>query len=354
MMRRIGWMTAALTVLAACSDSHEPTPGSQTHFVTCQVTSDCSALGAKYACESGRCVPVSGMHATPGADAGKHDSGTTPTNSGSTTQGVDAGSAADAGMRTPICDGSNDIRLAIFISSGYGNPLTDMFMQPFGIFAAIDGHCRYYATWTPMRGVVTGTLDSMDADQLATDIQWDEFASFGGYMNRDPDCSDGGGATTTDGKRSFACLCGCDPAAPTNLEPATIAAENWAMRLASEGTGVDGPVSAAATVFGGGVPPRGGTLPPGDPQAWPLASSITDILATENDLGSGQRFDDPSDSAALRAMRSTAFMNFADARQIYATDGAQDYLLYVRDELDPDVQPEISAFHTAAVGVGSP
>jgi hypothetical protein len=126
------------------------------------------------------------------------------------------------------------------------------------------------------------------------------------------------------------------------------------MRLAMGGTPLDGPVSAVASVYGGGAPPRGGPAPTGDPQAWPLSSPITEIVASENDLGDGRRFDDPDDSAALRAMRNTALMSSADAWQIYATDGAKDYLLYVRDELDLDIDTQVAAFHEVAMGAAHP
>jgi hypothetical protein len=399
-MKRYAWMAVAVFAFAACSDSHDRSPGSQTHFlqtcdascaapyeclcgvctvqcskdaqcsshasgaectdarpggdrqcnadapvcdVTCNGDGDCASLGSAFGCSAGRCraLPMS-------IDSAMHDSGTH-------TGASDSGVPPDAEvMATPICDGSDDIRLAMFHTSGYGNPLTDYFMQPFGIFAAIDGHCRYYGTWTAMRGVVTGTLDAADAEQLASDVHWSNFASFDGYMSRSPDCSDGGGAVTTDGKHSFACVCGCDPAAPPGLEPISEAARQWLMRLAMTGTPLDGPVSAVASVFGGGVPPRGGPAPSGDPQPWPLSSPITDIVASENDLGDGQRFDDPKDSAALRAMRNMALMDSAEAWQVLATDGTKNYLLYVRDELDADVNAQIAAFYKVAMGDGHP
>jgi hypothetical protein len=410
-MKRHEWMVVVTLAFAACSDSHEHTPGSQTHFletcstscaapydcicgvctlscsrdaqctdyataecaatpagdgaqcggesqmcdVRCDSASDCKTLGAQYTCQAGRCRTAEIItHPVQELDAGGHAVMTMPFDAGSTdtlehmtdsgTMVVDSGPiTGDAGMRTPICDGSDALRLGVLGGNiGFGVSQGAAFMR--GPFMVVDGKCRFYASWNGMKGILTGTLDAAEADQLEQDLGWDMLPSYGQYMKYDPQCADGGGAVISDGTSSFACLCGCDPAAPSSLGRAYDAASDWIKRLEGEGEGLTGAVTAAAVMFSGGTPP------PGDPQLWPLLTPITDIVAPDGSLG-GQRFDDPSDSSALRAMRLTAVANFADASQIYATDGAQDYLLYVRDEFDADMQSKFDAFAAAVQSI---
>lgn len=413
------FVTLALAALAACSDSHNRAPGSQTHFlqscddscaapyqcicgvctvqcskdaqcsthasgaectaaqpsadlqcnadapvcdVMCNGDGDCAALGDAFACSGGRCraLPMSidtGMHDSGtgmGKDAstGKTDSGTPPDAAVVVLDGghmqVDSGpSDIDAGPIIPICNGGKGYRLGVF-DSGTGllapNP-SGLFIQIFGgPFMVIGSDCQFYASANPMKGIVTGTLSTGDAAQLASDVDWSMFTEFGKYAKSAPLCQDGGGYITGDGIHSFACLCDCDPAAPPSLARAKDAAARWLTQLADDGMGVNGPVSAVATVFSGGTPP------PGDPQVWPLLTPITDIVsASEDDLGDGMRFDDPGDAMMLRAMRSKALADFADARQIYVTDGTQEYLMYLRDELDSATSTEIASFRMSVL-----
>jgi hypothetical protein len=388
-----------LFAFVACSDSHDRSPGSQTHFldscedscaapyacicgvctvqcskdaqcsghasdaqctsarpdddaqcggdapvcdVTCSGDGDCVSLGDGFTCSAGRCrmAPkpiVTGAHdagsdAAAMIDTGAHDSGPITT---------------DSGTGVPICNGGKGFRLGVF-DSGTGllppNP-TGHFLQVYGgPFVVLGADCHFYASLNPMAGIVTGTLSAKDEAQLASDVDWNMFTTYGQFAKSAPNCQDGGGYITGDGSHSFACLCNCDPAAPPSLERARDASVQWLMRLAGDGMGVEGAVSAVATVFSGGTPP------PGDPQAWPLSTPITDIVtADENDLGDGKRFDDPSDAKALRAMRSKALADFPDARQIFATDGTQKYLVYVRDELDVATDLSIVQFRSAVL-----
>jgi hypothetical protein len=333
--------------------------------VTCNGDDDCASLGDAFACSAGRCraLPMSidmGMDDSgTGVGTGK-DASTDVTDSGMPADAavivldgghmqVDSGpSDIDAGPSTPICgDGGKGYRLGVF-DSGTGllppNP-SGHFMQIFGgPFVVIGSDCHFYASANPMNGIVTGTLSADDAAQLASDVDWNMFTEFGKYAKSDPLCQDGGGYITGDGIHSFACLCNCDPAAPPSLARAKDAAARWLTQLAGDGMGVTGPVSAVATVFSGGTPP------PGDPQVWPLLTPMTDIVsASEDELGDGMRFDDPGDAMMLRAMRSKALADFPDARQIYVTDGTQEYLMYLRDELDSATSTGIASFRMSVL-----
>ena len=160
-----------------------------------------------------------------------------------------------------------------------------------------------YATWNGMQGIVTGTLDAKEAEQLASDLRWNMFPTYGqswcashvGWRRR----------ITSHGTqlRSHACACAIRQHRRPFLAP--VWANMWVMRLAGEGTGLMGSVSAVATAFSGGTPPqairnsgrcshpdhgrRGGGRRP---------------------LGEGQRFDDPNDSAPLCAMRVMTVAKF--------------------------------------------
>jgi hypothetical protein len=279
------------------------------------------------------------MQATQGAhpsDTGMHltDGGTTIVDSGPI--------STDSGMGTPICDGSDDIRFGVMNSGSRLVPVDVHFLQPRGAFLVIDGHCRYFASWNGMNGIATGTLDAEEAAQLASDVRWNDIESLHQYMLFDPNCQDGWGPVITNGQHGFGCVCQCDPAAPPTLKTAADAGNTWIMRLQSEGTLLNGAVTAGARPFVSTTPP------PSDPQFWPLPlRPIADLTTADGSLGS-KRFDDPNDTTALRKMRAAALASSPDAQQIYATYGSQVYLLYVRDEFDDDMEIKINLFQTDA------
>jgi hypothetical protein len=400
-MKQYGWMLVVMLAFAACSDSHDRAPGSQTHFlescedtcaapyacvcgvctlhcskdaqctdhatnaacsvarseddrqcgatvcdISCSGDGDCRSLGDGFVCDAGRCraVPVR-------IDAGSKDSGThagANASDAATTTGrdaaatvFDAATTADGGdAKMQICDGSDGIRLGMWSGGGFVNNAYP-FLYPYGrFFAFVDGHCRFYASNDVMTGIASGTLSAAEADQLAREVRYAQIATFSQHHDAS-DCADGGSSAISDGAHTFGCDCDCDADAPAGLADAEAASTTWITNLVASGDLSDGPVRAAAIEVA-----TDASSPSGD--AWPLAWPIADIVVPNSNLveESGLDIGDPADTTALRALRSKAAKASV---QIGIVDSTASYMLFVRDELPTDVAAAVKTL-PAAVG----
>ena len=321
-MKRAEWTVVAMLALAACSESHDRTPGSQTHFVSCDENSDCSSLGDGFSCWAGRCRDLNA------SEAG-HDAAIMSVDSGTNTSTAE------------ICDGSDDIRLGLWNDGGQVD-VSSKFTNPFGFsFAFVDGHCRYYASVDTMTGIASGMLDATDAASLARDIGYAQIAKFSQHY--DQGCPDAGASRIGDGAHAFGCSCGCDDDAPTGLAEAEAASHTWIERFAKQGKPLGGAVRVAAV--------NGTVVSSPMPLAWPLDRAIADFVipGMTFTVDSGLVIDDAMDAAALRTLRSRMAAVMPGYAKIAIMDGALSYTLFVRDELPPDVDAAAHTFQMSSV-----
>lgn len=261
----------------------------------------------------------------------------------------DAGSSSSE----PLCDGSDAMRLA-YVSDG-GGPLwpTFGFTNPRGhAFIGIDGKCRFYVGQNYMRGVVSGTLSTSEAAQVAADFHWNDLDGWAGYgVSKDAPCPDAGIVAVMKAKAAAGCSCGCDPAAPAGLADALKHAYEWLDKLAASGKPLDGPVSAVildSDVSG---------LPPNQMKFdWPLSRTIESIpnLRFEGSAstlwtGPWARFDDSAEFTKLRDLRAKTFdaNNGNGAQFVIVRAGGKDYALYVRDELPTEADKAWTALKSS-------
>jgi hypothetical protein len=203
-----------------------------------------------------------------------------------------------------------------------------------------------------MRGILSGTLSSAQADQLSSDVHWDALAGWGDWgSGKDLACPDAGGVTLIREKVAASCTCGCDERAPQGLGDALGKGYEWVEKLTSMGKLVDGPVTAvilADRSVGGAV-----TQPKFD---WPLSrpiASIPGLLLESTNSGAlmgdaGARFSDAADSARLREMRTaTAKADVPNsgsiAGAVIVRENGMEYNLLVRDELPDDADKALKA-----------
>jgi len=243
-----------------------------------------------------------------------------------------------------LCDGSDDIRLGFMLGGGFV-PSSYQFTNPYGIvFAAIDGHCRYYASRNYMEGTYSSTLTADEAAQLADDLGFDRIDSWAGHHGKN--CPDAGGVTLATTTAALTCVCGCD-GAPAGAAEAIQRLSEWAARLIEQGGPLDGAVSALAE-------PSSAVLPSSMVRAWPLAQPLTHYpgLITDSQTGSGPvaRFEQAADAKSLRDLRNATFAADATLQSILVNDGSGtgNYQLYVRDELPSDRATAIRDFFDAA------
>jgi hypothetical protein len=262
---------------------------------------------------------------------------------------ADGGAEEDAGVaHDPMCDGSDAMRLAYTSESGGLVAPAFGFTNPHGhAFIAIDGKCRYYVGRNYMHGVISGTLTSSDAAQLAADLHWadlDSWASWG--IGKDAACPDSGIVSLMKANAGAGCSCGCDPPAPKGLSDALQKAHDWVEKLSSTGKPLDGAVSAV--VLGSGF----GATPNQPKFTWPLSrtiKSIPELVVDESepklwmDTGPWARFEDSSEFSKLRDMRTMTTSTDRAGSGSVATDvivveGGMEYHLFVRDELPSEVE----------------
>jgi hypothetical protein len=238
-----------------------------------------------------------------------------------------------------LCDGTEAIRLMYTASAGFGN-ITLSFTAPYGTaFFAIDGTCRYYAQANPASPIVTGTLTPEEASRVSADLAWDKLSSWGNYYPKSQ-CPDAGGVSLGIRDVFLTCgplldgSCGCDSLAPDGLPAALKSAIQWWSTLTNNGTPLTG--AMRAIVRSGGDVNR-----PWQP--WPLARAIPSIpglIVDQNMLtymrGPYPLFDDPAETALLRALRASQPEAARTAGYDFSVrDGDDAYSVYLRDEL-PD------------------
>jgi hypothetical protein len=331
-------MLLSLSLLAACGKVTEQPD---------ELTKDASASA-----QAGSRAMTGGAGGTetdamPAADGGAaSDAGTPPKPAADGGSEKDAGAAKDAGpAHEPLCDGTQDMRLEYLVEGGFVDS-TYYFTNPHGhTFFAIDGKCRFFAGDNFMRGIISGTLTSAQADQLSADVHWDALAGWGDWPGSPSGCADGSGVTLIREKVSVTCVCGCGDKAPKGLDDAQTKAYAWVEKLMSMGKALDGPVSAIVLSdrdVGGSV-----NQPKFD---WPLSRSITSIpgLLVESGsaflmAGAGVRFDDAADYAKLRSLRAATVMadvpnSGSRATAVFVRDNGKEYYLLVRDELPEDTE----------------
>jgi hypothetical protein len=254
---------------------------------------------------------------------------------------------ACADTARPLCDGSDDIRLALFDGGGGPLPESYAFIHPSDhARLLINGQCQFHVEGDHLDGIRTGKLSTSEAEQLAHDVMWDELATWSYDWHQDQSCPDAGYATIAGAQGFGSCSCGCDANAPSGLDGALLKAYEWAARLASEGQALAGPVSALALdsteqskVL---TEVKGASLSFED---WPLdreMSAIDGLIhsRSEEALLNGNAtyalFSAMADYTKLREMRNAHDPNASDRRAgIPVKEGSSTYDVFIRDEL-PD------------------
>jgi hypothetical protein len=237
----------------------------------------------------------------------------------------------------PVCDGTDDVRFMISQGgSGGGLPWEIGFTNPYGSdFAFVDGHCRFVTGSRNDRGYHEGTLEADQALELSNESAWRSLPELNGYEG--PQCADCPTAIVSDGAHRMTWHDTISP--DPHEEQRTIF--GWFQRFRTLGQESTGPVRVLAVPWD---PPDGTAL-----QDWPLA---VDPATLGSDAGytasSGVRFDDPADTAALRALRAKSVFNPPDSLMtVPIRTAGPAYRVSIRDELPDQMAAGIDAFWEA-------
>jgi hypothetical protein len=261
--------------------------------------------------------------------------------------GGDVRTVATSDLR--ICDGSDQIRLAFITGGGPGATPANTLLYSLGVrWLFVDGHCTYwmqsvteqstYDKFQNFRGYLTGVLTPTQESALFENVGYGIVGTTAG-----DDTVDNAGVSPNGplqsgcrGPQAFDASVGslwngremqhCSPF----LEPA-----GWLLR--AELMAGAHPMSGAVRIHIGAL--NGYAYPPEMPRyEWPLNSPAERFFA-EGDSERSFVISDPSDAAALRALRervlgtSSDFPEFLRLRDSRSAQNCETCLLTFRDEL---------------------
>jgi hypothetical protein len=232
-----------------------------------------------------------------------------------------------------LCDGSSDVRLAYVQSGGFVYGGYEFQAYQGWVFFAVDGTCRFWSSRDPIQGVRSGTLTPAQAATVETKTHFRQIPALSAYEDHES-CPDAGGISLARGKQVVFCTCGCDPKSPPEMTDALDGANDVRQTTLADGTPIDGPLQAATLPFDPATS-KGDPGPAMNAFPWPLPwSPATIAVGAQITETSGRAIDDPSERAALRALRATAESRMLRPIYVKASDGAL-FSLLLRD--DPPV-----------------
>jgi hypothetical protein len=249
--------------------------------------------------------------------------------------------SVEAAAVTPrtLCDGSDDLRLFVFMSGGGPTePARQVLIENGFNFILVDGHCRFWVKpdESIFETVRTGVLDAETLAEFVADFRYDRWPDLNRVGAYGTSLPDGGSVIFVDPETSITCQTVCSgPSTPPDVEAMRLANNAWNARLWSIGEAVTGDVRIS--VIESNRDPA--SLPPlWTPPLWPLSTPIASVVVSEADIPA-LRFGDGvlmtgADAEALRAMRRH-FLDSGARRtgigMLVHDDAGQLYEVNVRD-----------------------
>jgi hypothetical protein len=319
-----------MLVLGACSASHgEQGNSSGSNWLRCSTLSQCTSSDAVSCSSEGYCLNAAGGRiAAPAANDG--------------TGGVSTRDYA-------LCDGSNDMRLAVVSEGGFLDS-TYAFTNPFGhAFLFVDGTCHYYASRQWDTGIVEGELSAAQAAQYAQSIQLQKLSQLA-YHDLET-CPDAGIFWVRAGTGRSDCSCTCDASAPALVAPLMDAVSDMHDELEEQGGDLQGEVELFALANKDDGVPRSGDL------TWPFSWPITEVSVTQEELNQDssvprRRTLRDDEARTARAFRASALRGDPpSARTMRVVASGVGYLVYMRDVLPVQVQERIRQVMQAQAAV---
>ena len=259
-----------------------------------------------------------------------------PSTAGAIADGADGGGADAAGtggaegvdLGSTLCDGSQEIRLAVVSRFGFVQP-RDMFVNGYGYEALfVDGRCRY---WMANQG---GELRraSLTAAQVSALEAATAYDHLGDYEGEDQNCVDGDTTLIVSPDHEARCSCGCDTDAKARVlaDTRAVAEELWEAAVADD-----------FALFAARVSYLGST---NVEVTWPLSWPYTDLVEMSFFTVTGTAITSAEDRAALRAMRAEVLAVEPYAQLCSLADTSEQVSIALREELPAEVVAAIDAF----------
>ncbi len=165
--------------------------------------------------------------------------------------------------RYQVCDGSDEIRLAVTQSGGMVDWSYD-YTSPYGHrFLFIDGQCNVLTGGVAMR---TGHLSEAEATRINDALRLSRSASWSDH--EDQDCPDSGAFRIRTALGVGECACGCDDDAPEGLASAIDAAFGLLDDIKANSEALDGPLNAIVVEVAD---------VPATAEPWPFSFAAADV-----------------------------------------------------------------------------
>ena len=271
-----------------------------------------------------------------GADAGGADSGgeagATEAAGGAAGGASGATSSGGAGGASPalvLCDGSEEIRLAVVSGGGMVSP-PDLYVNPYGFSSLfVDGRCRYWMS-IDSGELREGALSAAQASALEAATAYDHLADLEGT---DLGCPDAGATTILGPEHQASCSCGCDTAEKEAVFSATGALTEalWAAATAED-----------SALFAMWTQDVWSSTEVEWPLSWPYTA--LEELTYANAEQSGTAITSAEDRAALRAMRAEVLATEPDAKLCRLAGTPEPVSIALREKLPAEVDAAVEAF----------
>lgn len=249
---------------------------------------------------------------------------------------VGLASCGDVAQESPyapyaLCDGSDDVRLAVVLYGGGDNEQTFEFTNPYGHdFLFVNGKCEYLIGRSLMQPVMAGTLSAKQASEIEEDLALHHLPAWSSHD--DYACPDAPVFYLRSATGYGECSCGCDGDAPSGLESALNAASAWTEELIARGSPLDGPVEVIAISYDHEVR--------GPYQEWTLDEPLESFALPEAELYvvdgtqptvvtlTGEQ------ATAARALRAILFEERGWAAPVpVQTDDNHSFEVFIRDQV---------------------
>lgn len=268
--------------------------------------------------------------------------GATDSGSGSGSETVDPDSTGGDEGWAQICDGSDELRLAMVLGGG-GSVENEIERELGFYYLYVLGTCEYFAlpadAGAPWPDAHTGVLELDTEEQLSRALDYGHLADIAGTWDT-AGLADGGTLSVSDGVHTVACYGGCEDG--PEAAQALWSELGWIDVLWAEGEPMQGPMRVSVIGWADSIIDE-------LPVQWPLSAEPWS-LAVDGDTdpapeaGDTILIEDPVDVATLRELRAqyrddelpdgvpnalTAYGHLT-----FTDDGGQDvFQLWMRDAL---------------------
>jgi len=259
----------------------------------------------------------------------------------------EASAAQDVAKPYRLCDGSDDVRLAIKMGGGHvdrGYAFTKLHGAR---FLYVTGRCSFVAATEPeaLQAVGEGQLSPEQGRQLSETLGLDRLAGMA-YVDLQS-CPDAGLVSVATAAGYADCTCGCDESAPTGLEEVINATSAAFELVRATALPLDGAIELVAVEDETPLKQPERSL-----QQWPFGWPVREIAVTQRQYRENvsavrsPRALTGDDAKLARALRAEALTRSEWRREMHVADGEHSYALYMRDQIDPPLERAIAAFES--------